>query len=748
MTIEEFIESIIKEYGDSVTTHKIMSRMSATYYDHEKLLSSEFRDVLNSFNIEKLYSHQGLAVEKVMDGKNVITMTPTASGKSLIYNTPVIEDILKNPKTKALYIFPLKGLEQDQLGTLKKFEKKLKLKNLASVYDGDTNSYQRGKIRTKHPNIILTNPDMIHAGILPFHNLWEEYFRNLKYIIIDEVHTYRGVFGSHMACLLRRLLRIAKLYGSHPQFICSSATINNSLELCTMLTGKDFELISDSGAPEGVKHFLFIDPPEKESPNTIATALFKDSINNGFRSIAFTKARKVTELMYKWVKSDKNFDSTKVSAYRAGFLPSERRDIEEKLFSGEFKGVISTSALELGIDIGGLDVCILNGYPGTITQTLQRAGRVGRSEQNSLVILVANNNQLDKHFIRHSDDFFDSDVEGASVDIFNEPICKAHLQCAVVEDRLRIDDEFFDIEELTPYLKDLEKDRKLRFMRRDGFWYQARVKNIHKDVSLRGNGERFQIIDSFGKLIGESTFARSLKELHPGAIYFHKGNQYKVKKLDLGEKKATIIESVEPYYTTPISEEESSIINSIKNKDIGKVNITFGSLRINEEIMGYRKKELFDGKTISEHYFELPPEEFNTKGIWMTVSEDILCDVKEQGFSVTGSLHALEHAAIAVLPMFTMCDRNDLGGRSYEFNEELQSPAIFIFDSIEGGIGICEKGYDVIYDWFDTTRLVMEECKCKVACPSCTQDPHCGNNNEPLDKRGAIYILRRWLGLY
>ncbi|HHD11915.1 MAG TPA: DEAD/DEAH box helicase, partial [Deltaproteobacteria bacterium] len=406
-TIDSFVERLKrrKDIRD-VVYHRVLEPAPAEFSELKDGLNPLLEDALKRQGIERLYTHQCEAIERIRDGRNVVVMTPTASGKTLVYNIPVIESILEDSSTHALYIFPLKGLEQDQLSLLEEFQSLLSVEDLCAIYDGDTSSYRRKKIRLKPPNIVLTNPDMLHLAILPFHDRWEGFFRGLRYVVIDEIHTYRGVLGSHMAQIIRRLQRICNLYGSSPLFIHLSATIANPVELSEMLTGLPFNLVCKSGAPQGKRHFLFIDPAMDTSPYTLTVRILSEALKEDFRTIVFTKARKVTELIYRWLKESAPHLADRVSAYRAGFLPEERRLIEQALFDGTLEGVITTSALELGVDIGGLDVCVLTGYPGTISATWQRSGRAGRSGRTSLTVLIALEDALDKYFMRHPEEFF------------------------------------------------------------------------------------------------------------------------------------------------------------------------------------------------------------------------------------------------------------------------------------------------------------------------------------------------------
>ncbi len=710
-------------------------------------------DAYNELGIKSIYQHQAEGIELIRSGRNVVIMTPASSGKSLIYNTPVIEGLLKGEPDNALYLFPLKGLEQDQLKTLNNLNEIL-VKNgcfsnenraLCAIYDGDTTAYRRKKIREAPPAILLTNPDMLHLSILALHKKWERFLSRLKYVIIDEVHTYRGVFGSHVANIIKRLKRIAGYYKTNLQFIACSATIANPKELAEMLTGSEFELISRDSSPQGKRVFIFLSPNPKISPYTVATNLFISSIRAGLKTIAFTKARRITELMHAWVAEKAPDTAGRISSYRSGFLPDERRLIEKRLFNNELSGVISTSALELGVDIGGLDVCILVGYPGTISSTWQMAGRAGRRGRDALILLIPLQDALDQHFIRNPVEFFRRTSEAAVLDSSNPYILKPHLLCAAAELRVSESEPFYDAAKFRPILDELEREEQLRFWHKGGIWY-PRVKYPHRGVSIRGTGDSYVIKDKNRRLIGQSSSGRVFFEHHPGAIYMHRAMLWKVIRLDTEQREITCVEANDsPYYTRAASNEHTEIISEDFAKPAGSINVHFGGLRATETVIGYRKKLIHSDQDLGEFPLDLPPAVFETKGIWFQVSQSTLQSVKDLGFSPAGSLHALEHAMIATLPFFALCDRMDIGGVSYEYNHELKSPAIFIYDGSAGGIGLAKRGYDLIDEWFSSALKLMEDCACEVSCPSCTQDPKCGNNNDPLDKRGAIFIIQQAL---
>ena len=732
--VETILEKITRDFKDEIVHHHFSAPRRAEYSDPENPLKRELKTVLEKKGIKGLFVHQAQGINFIREGHNVVIMTPTASGKSLIYNIPVLESILHDVSSKALYLFPLKGLEQDQIKTLREFTADLDIVNPAEVYDGDTTAYRRKKIRQALPNIIFSNPDMLHLAINAFHAKWEEFFKNLKFVVIDEIHIYRGVFGSHVAQVLRRLRRICHYYGSNPQFIACSATIANPGELAHKLTGVHYKVIDKSTAPSAGKHFIFLNP--WGSTYTLAIKIFKLCLDAGLKTIAFTKSRKITELMYSWLvdMSDNYIDV--VSPYRAGFLPSERREIEQKLFSGQLQGVLSTSALELGIDIGGLDACILTGYPGSIASTWQRAGRVGRQRQDAVIAMVGLKNALDQYFMHHPDDFFKRSHEAVIVDVLNTSILKKHLPCALAEVPLKKDDLVYDTETIQPVLNELQREGLLRHRGQDDTWFSTR-QYPQREVSIREIGETFTVY-SGDRRIGEIGGVRVFKEAYPGAIYLHKGVQYRVEELDIVNRKIHCRAADVNYYTQVITHEETEVLNELKRRK----NISWGNLITTHSVTGYWKKRLHSQEKISRYPLDLPSWTFETQGLWIKLNSGMEDYSSGRNFDFAGGLHALEHVMIAALPLFAMCDKDDVGGVSYTFYDDFSLPAIFLYDGFQGGVGLTKRGFEVIEMWFDATEKIITECPCESGCPSCVQDSQCGSGNEPLDKKAALFILR------
>lgn len=747
MNITSFVNHLKNsvDFKDQIVHHHIIPSRKAVNSADESFLNKEIAAALKEIGVNKLYSHQFESIKAVRNGKNVILSTPTSSGKTLAYNIPVFESVLIDPKTRAFYIFPLKALGQDQLKTIKEFSSKLSDKNIrAEIYDGDTSSQNRKKIANDNPHIIITNPDMLHLGFLAYHHNWADFFKNLKYVIIDELHTYRGVFGSHIAQILRRLRRICNLYGSNPFFITCSATIANPSQFAETLTGLPFYCVTENGAPSAGGHFVFINPDL--SANTLAANLFRLLCREGFKTIVFTKSRKVTELIYTWVSQADVSLRNRVSSYRAGFLPEERREVEAKLFSGELQGVVATSALEMGIDVGGLNACILVGYPGTVINTWQRGGRVGRGTKEHLIILIAQQDALDQYFMRHPVDFFQRGFERAVLDPHNAEIVKQHLLCAAAEFPLKIDDQLFDLKRYMDIIKTLSLDGQLQPDAENRVWYSSR-RRPHRFVDIRSVGESYTIFeDRVNKVIGKVSGGRVFTECHQGAIYLHRGEQYIISRIDLNEKNIYATRRRESYYTRSREEKETEILSLLGSKPIKNFVIKKGELKVTSRVVGYEKRRISGQELLSYHDLNLPPQIFKTKGFWIEIEDAVKLQIESEGYHYMGTIHAVEHSAISIFPLFALCDRDDIGGISYTFHPQVAKGTIFIYDGHPGGVGLCERGFDAIEELLEAALKLIIECKCEIGCPSCIHSPKCGSANKPLDKQGALAFLKLLLG--
>ncbi len=699
---------------------------------------------LNKIGINNLFSHQVTSIEYIKQNKDIVVSTKTSSGKSLIYNLAVIDKIIENPRSRALYIFPLKALEQNQLKTFNSFACHISPQIKAEIYDGDTDPHKRKKIKSESYNVILTNPDMLHIGILPYHSVWKEFFENLCFIVIDEIHTYRGIFGSHLVQIIRRLRRICNHYGSNPQFILLSATIHNPENFASKLIQKHVTLVENDGSPSSGKHFLLINPDI--SSNFYAARLFVDCIRKNFRTIVFTQSRRITELIHIWTMQLAPELKNKISSYRAGFLPEERREIEKRLSTGKLLGVVSTSALEMGIDIGTLDICILVGYPGTIINTWQRSGRVGRSGKESLVVLISGKDALDQYFMKHPEELFERPFEAAILDPDNPHITKAHIPCAASELPISEKDSIYWGKNMMKSLEKLELNGELVKDIDHGIWLSRR-RNPQFYVNIRSAGEGFTIFDrKNGHAIGTIDGIKAVKECHPGAIYLHKAVQYQIHKIDFSKKDIIASETDMKYFTRPIVEKETEIIDVESTNSIANFIVKIGKLKVTEKVVGYEKRGISAQELLGVYPLELPPNIFETKGMWIEISHKIKENIESKKMHFMGGIHAIEHAMIGMLPFFALCDRNDVGGISYPFHPQVGKSAVFIYDAYPGGVGICKHAFGIIENLLNKTLELIKGCECENGCPSCIHSPKCGSGNKPLDKKASIEILDMLMG--
>jgi len=747
VTLSQYIKALKAHPGfrDAFISHRYLPPRKPNY-GLQVGFHGDIHETMQKLGLTELYRHQAEAIEHLRNGSNLLVATETASGKSLIYNITVIEEILKNRRSKAIYIFPLKALEQDQLKNLSLWLKGIKSTKIsAEIYDGDTTPYRRKKIRENIPQILFTNPDMLHRGILAHHHNWEGLFKDLSFVVLDEVHTYRGIFGSHLNQVIRRLKRLCNLYGSSPRFILLSATISNPKDFGEKLIEERLEVVRSSGTPKAGQHFLFLNP--EESPNFYSAKLFVDCIRNGFRTIVFTQARKVTELIHLWVSQLSPEFRKKISSYRAGFMPGERRLIEKRLANGDLLGVVSTSALEMGIDIGYLDICLLVGYPGTIINTWQRGGRVGRSGRESMVILVGKPDALDQYFMKNPADLFERPFEAAVLDPNNPYVVEAHLPCAAAEIPVTLKDEKFWGSDLALHLKKLEKEGLLnRTAEGEPAWFSSK-RNPQLSVNIRSAGETFTIFEKeTGQAIGTVDGIRAFKECHPGAIYLHRARQYEVDRLILDKKDIIVHRSQLKYFTRTRSEKETEIIKVHRSMPKGQFLVREGKLKVTEVITGYEKRTLPGQGLIGVFDLDLPPQIFETIGFWIEIEPAIKRFVEEKGLHFMGGIHAIEHAAIGIFPLFVLCDRNDIGGICYPHHPQVGKSAIFIYDGYPGGVGLAQRGFESVLELLEKTWEIVKGCECEVGCPSCIHSPKCGSGNKPLDKGAARLILEALLG--
>lgn len=729
-------------------TSDIISRLERqgvnVYYREIKANKPEFGEIedkfINDFCTKKrikLYSHQKEAIEEILKGNNVCISTPTSSGKTLSYHIPIIKSYLEDKNSKFLLLYPLKALAQDQREKLLKNAEVITPFFRCEIYDGDTSQHKREKIRKNIPTCLISNPDMLHFGLLPSHYKWEEFFTNLKYIVLDEVHTYRGIFGSHISWIIRRLERILNYYDAKPTYITTSATIGNAYNFHIHLFNKAFKIIKDNGAETPRKFFYFLNPLDNLSAHNVATRLFVSFIQQDIRTIVFTKARKITEIIYNNVVKAHPKYKDKVSSYRSGYLPYERREIERKLFSGDLLGVISTSALELGIDIGNLDACILVGYPGSIINTFQRAGRVGRGHEPASIFMIMQQDALDHYYAKNPEAFFEKSFEDIIIDPENIYISKKHIVCAAAELPLRLN----EFGEKTEILHTMIQDG-LLFEAQNGEIFFTNERNPHLKVSIRDAGDSYNIIDSKNKqIIGTVSGPRVFSECHEGAIYLHRGENYFVHRLDLAKKEILVRHDKSNYFTRPYIVKETQILKVEKEKVEKSYFLAYGKLKVTENVVGYEKKDLSNQNLIGKEELDLPPYTFETMGLIFNISQEIIKKLEDKKFHHMGSLHAIEHAMIGLLPAVVMCDRFDIGGICYTFHPQTGSSSIFIYDSYEGGAGLTLIGFEKFSKLLSITLELLKNCPCQFGCPSCIHSPKCGSQNYPLDKEGALFLL-------
>jgi len=742
--IGEFLESLLasEPLRDQVVFKKTLPATPGVWAEPQKPWPEPIRAVLQSAGIDHLYRHQAQAIDRIRSGRHVIIATPTASGKTLIYNLPAFEFFLKDPDTTALYIFPLKALAQDQLHTFEALATPLMPHQpTAAIYDGDTSAYRRNRIRETPPNVVITNPEMLHLSFLAHHHKWSHFLSRLGMVVVDEVHTFRGIFGSHVAQVFRRFRRICNHYSISPTFVFSSATVANPVQLVQQLTGLCVETIDQSGAPRGRRHLVFLNPIAGAARTAIV--LLKAALAQGLRTIVYTQSRKMTELISIWAGNESGALGAKISAYRAGLLPHERREIEARLVNGELLAVITTSALELGIDIGDLDLCLLVGYPGSVISTWQRGGRVGRSGQESALILIAGQDALDQYFMHHPQDFVDREPESAVVNPFNLQIMLPHLECAAAELTLRTDEALCIEENVPEALAKLEREGRL-LKSADGNEFYARRKAPHRDIDLRGAGKRFQIVESrSGNLIGEIDDYRAFRETHPGAIYLHKGDSFGVDKLDVGKRLISVSIAKVNYYTRVRTHKLTEILK-VKNSIYAfGTDIYIGNIKVTDQVVEYERWNIKTKQIMDRIALDLPPQIFETEGFWFQVPEPIRHACDSAQYDLLGALHAIEHAAIGIFPLLVMADHNDVGGMSTDYHPQIGKAVIFIYDGIPGGAGLTRQAFADVRRLLQHTLKAISGCPCESGCPSCVQSPQCGSGNRPMDKNGAIFILDR-----
>jgi DEAD/DEAH box helicase domain-containing protein len=739
---EEFIRDAraSDNYEGQIVHVEEIGERPPSFDDVNHILHPTLRGYLDSHKI-RLYSHQARAIDLALDGENVIITTPTASGKTLAFNVPVFESLLQDKKATALYLYPMKALSNDQLKTLRAMDRELGTKALPSVYDGDTPQSARVGIRDT-ARIIVSNPYAIHR-YLSWHDRWRRFFSGLRYVVVDEAHTYRGVFGSSVALLIRRLRRILKRYGSDPQFILSSATVANPEELSFRLTGKEFQVVSNDGSGRGTKYFVFWNPPlegeSRGSTHQETMRLLVNQVDHGLQTLCFTQSRRMAELVSKWAREyDNSKFRNEIASYRAGYLPEDRRRIEDDLKSSRLRGVTSTNALEVGIDIGSLDSVIISGYPGTRISTWQQAGRAGRGTSESLVTLVAFDNPLDQYYMKHPARFFGSKNEEAIVDLHNPYIVLGHLMCASAEMPLTAADSayFGDISEA------MEAMSSASIVRRTprGLVYGG-SRSPSEIVSLKNISSHSIRVLNGSDLLETMEMSRACSEAHKGAVLLHQGETYLIEDLDLKLGIAKAIQKDVDYYTEALKLSEVAVRKERLRKTVNGIDIHVGDVTVTEQYYEYAMKRY--EKLLGYFPLELPSQVFESVAIWFTLPESLHQRMLLDNKDFNGGIHAVEHAMIAMAPLFALCDRWDMGGLSTPNHPDTNLPTIFIYDAYEGGIGIAEKCYELFPELTKATLELVRDCECAEGCPACIYSPKCGNKNKPLDKAVAKEILEK-----
>jgi DEAD/DEAH box helicase domain-containing protein len=754
-------------------------------------LHPEVLAALERLGVQRLYSHQAQAVHAAWEGPTIVT-TGTASGKSMCFNLPTLDMLCRDARARALYLYPTKALAQDQARALGTFGLTKRVR--PAIYDGDTPREARAEVR-KSANVVLTNPDMLHVGILPNHAAWAELFANLAVVVVDEAHVYRGVFGSHVANVLRRLRRIAAAYGTTPRFLLTSATIANPVELAERLTGlRDVSLIDEDGSPAPGRKIAVWNPPlsgaapgARRSALAEAAELLARLVGEGARAICFMKSRKGVELLSRLVKQDLQSTHPElaelVAPYRGGYTSQQRRELEGRLTRGELRAVITTDALELGIDIGELDAAVVVTFPGTVASLRQMWGRAGRRGRG-LAVYVAGEDALDQFFCRHPEDFLDRPVEAAILDHESPLIFRQHLLCMAHEGPLSHEDAEFLGPLFQAHAELLVSAGELR--RRPaatthrgggeseqgptgdgvrGETYVPRKPGGYPaaEVSLRSaSPDSFAIVDvASGELLGSTEAARAHSTVHEGAIYLHLGRSYEVRELDLERRRALVAPFDGDWYTQPKRETDTAIVRLLDRRETLGVTLSFGEVSVTDTVLAYQRKRLSDHTLLDLVALDLPPTSFPTQALWFELdpgepaSDGAAAGNEPAGGgaaetvipreSLLGALHATEHAQIAVLPLIAMCDRWDIGGLSTNFHPQTGAATIFLYDGHPGGIGIARTAFARFEELCDDARRLISECPCRDGCPSCVQSPKCGNLNEPLSKAGARLLLERML---
>lgn len=734
--------------ADRVVHVETVPAHGAIFEDLDPPLPDRLATALAGRGITRLYRHQAQTIRRVRQRVDTVVVAGTASGKSLCYQAPIVEAALGDRPATALLLYPTKALARDQFRALHT----LGIAEVTPVvYDGDTDQDTRMWAR-RHATAVLTNPDMLHIGILPSHGKWATFFRHLRFIVVDEVHTLRGIFGSHVGNVLRRLRRVARFYGADPTFIGSSATIGNPGELMAALIGGPVDVVDQDTSPAGTRHYVLWNPEVGEddirrSALADTTDVFVDLIRRGEHTIAFTRSRKGVELVYRWARERLGPDlAARIAPYRAGYLAEERRAVEQALFSGDLLGVTATNALELGIDVGGLDAAVLATFPGTVASFRQQTGRAGRSTDESLSVLVAGQDALDQWFMHHPDDLFGRPSEAAVINPSNPIVLAAHMGCAAYEIPMETNEAMASFGPTVEGLAaELVGAGTLRVRNGRLLWAGREAPAPGIDIRTTG-GPPYSIVDETGTVIGTVDDGRVFSQCHPGAVYLHQGDSYVVDDLDVGGRVVRVRADEVDYYTQPEEETDIDVQDILATGVVGRFGHYLGSVEVENRVVAFKRKRVSDRSVLAYEPLALPPRRFTTQAVWFVVDEGLTRDSGVAPTDLPGTLHAAEHTSIAMLPLFAICDRWDIGGLSTAWHAETNSPVWFIYDGYPGGAGVGPLAYQAGARHLRATLEALRDCPCEAGCPSCVQSPKCGNFNEPLDKAGAIRLLEAGLG--
>ncbi|HEY6745489.1 MAG TPA: DEAD/DEAH box helicase [Mycobacteriales bacterium] len=708
-------------------------------------------DRFTARGITRPWEHQAAAASLARSGRSVVVATGTASGKSLAYQLPVLSTLLEDGKATALYLAPTKALAADQLRSLRS----LVLPDVrAASFDGDTAAPERDWVRA-HSRLVLTNPDMLHRGILPSHSRWATFLRRLQYVVVDECHTYRGVFGSHVAHVLRRLRRICASYGAYPTFVLASATVATPATSASRLTGLEVAEVTDDASPRGSTAFALWEPPltgahgEHGAPvrrpaGAEAARLLADLVVEDARALAFVRSRRGAEVLAltarRHLATAAPELADRVAAYRAGYLPEERRALETALADGTLLGVAATNALELGIDIAGLDAVVLAGFPGTLASLWQQAGRAGREGLGALVVFVARDDPLDTYLVHHPEAVFGRPVEATVLDPDNPYVLGPQLCCAAAELALtEVDLPMFGGPAAEAVLPDLVRRGVLRH-RSTGWYWTARGR---PDLDIRGTGgEPVRVVEGgTGRVLGTVDPWASHSTVHSGAVYLHQGVSYVVDELDLADAVALVHRDEPDWSTSARDTTDIRVVSTLRERDLGDLTLHHGTVDVTNQVVSYLRRRHLTGQVLDETPLDLPARQLRTRAVWYTLSDAAIARAGLAAADVPGAAHAAEHAAIGLLPLFATCDRWDIGGVSTALHQDTGRTTVFVYDGQPGGAGFAARGYDTAEQWLLATREAVAACECDAGCPSCVQSPKCGNGNEPLDKAGAVRLL-------